>query len=87
MLDTELIKGFIDTNYNRYFTCADIVNEVIKDQYKVSWKHLKDSRKLLEDPFDEDRRSLTIQVSRALTTLRQAGHIEKYSRRVWRIME
>lgn len=82
----ELVKQFIDTNYNRFFKCADIVNDVIAEQNGVSLKYLMDCRKCHDDPFDKHRRGLTTKVGKVLGKLRDEGYIEKYNHRIWRIV-
>ena len=83
MMDMKYIKGLIDGNYNCYFKCADLVNDVIADKNNVSIGHLVDCRKRSLDPFDKFRRGLTVKIARVLSQLRDSGEIEKYSRYVW----
>ena len=86
-ISLELIKEFIESNYNRYFKCADIVNDVIAHQNGISVKHLLDCRKCHDDPYDKFRRGLTVKVAKMLGKLRDAGFIERYNRRSWRIVK
>lgn len=87
MLKIEGIKNIIDTNYNRFFKCADIVNDVIAVEHNVTIRDLMDCRKRVEDPFAKYRRGLSVQIARVLVKLRDAGYIEKYGRYVWRIVK
>lgn len=82
----DLVKEIIETKYNRFFKCADVVNYIIAEQNGVSFKYLMDCRKRIEDPFDQFRRGLTVKVARQLAKLRDNGFIEKYSSQVWRIV-
>lgn len=82
----DLVKNIIETNYNRYFKCGDVVNYVIASNHDVSFGHLIDCRKRVIDPYDKYRAGLTIKVARILYILKDAGFIEKYGRSVWRIV-
>jgi hypothetical protein len=87
MIDPNYIKGLIDSNYNCYFKCADLVNDVIAERNNVTVKDLMDCRKRTLDPFDKFRRGLNRQIAHALLKLKENGDIEKYGRYVWRIVK
>ena len=82
----ELVKEIIDTNYNRFFKCAGVVNYIIAQENEVSFGYLMNCRKRLNDPFEKYRRGLTVRVARVLSSLKNEGYIEKYGRYVWRIV-
>lgn len=83
----ELVKKLIETNYNRYFKCADVVDDVIAHQNGVSVKYLMDCRKCHHDPYDKFRRGMTVRVAKVLAKLRDSGVIERYNSRSWRIVK
>lgn len=84
IINVDLVRSCIEKNYNRYFKCSDIVNDIIAIQNGTTIKYLMDCCKCSYDPFNQYRRSLSVKVGKRLSVLRNEGFIEKYGARSWR---
>lgn len=87
MLSVDLVRVIIETRFNRYFRCKDVVNYVIADREGVSLKFIMDCRKKFIDPFDDGRVSLSGEVTWVLKGLEGEGYIEKYNRKMWMVVK
>jgi len=86
VLSVDLVKEIIDTKFNRYFKCLDVVDYVIAEREGVSLKYLMDCRKRYRDPYGGGRISLSGEVTWVLKGLENIGYIEKYNRKMWRVV-
>jgi len=86
LLSVDLVKEIINTKFNRYFKCLDIVNFIIAEREEVSLKYLMGCSRMNVDPYDEGRINLSGEVTWVLKSLRNVGYIEKYNRKMWRVV-
>lgn len=86
LLLVDLVKEIIETNFNRYFKCNDIVDYVTAYRNEVSLKDIMNCRKRCHDPYDKGRINLCGEVTWVLKGLRNVGYIEKFNRKMWRVV-
>ena len=77
-------KVLINTKYNRYFSAAALVDELIAMTYDIDIKIVMNSSKKSTNPFGKIKRSVRHRIIPILRKLEELGEIEKYSKTSWK---
>jgi len=86
LLSVDLVKRVIGNSFNRYFSCRCLVDCVIAEQSGVSLWYVMARKKRYDAKFEKYRRSMCVKVGYVLKQLEAVGYIEKYNRKVWRVV-
>lgn len=80
----DLCLKIINENYNTYFKCKEIVDEIIALKYDTTVSYIVHSKRSIEYQFEKPQKEFTPKVRNILKNLEKEGLIIKYNSRFWK---
>lgn len=79
----EICKDLIATKYNKYFSAAALVDEVVAQVYGIEVRVVFHGNKRDLNPFSKDKRAIRYRIINVLRMMEEQGEITKYSKYTW----